>query len=396
VSDRGSPDATVAVLARSWGARDETGWALRQVAGALACFADVHVVTPEGSSPSEREDGVFEVHHLASAPDTVLEARRDVLIEAAACAMGPDSWATSDENAVAVLEQMVNVELASCWEPATAALREIGPDVVVLADYRQAGAVRAIDKACPDVPLVAVPLLTRHEAMGHPAFAPLFGRATSAIVFTDSEMRGLTQVHKDLAAHHVGLPLSANRSVLREPNVFLEDLDYVLVISATKAQSNERSAAFMRLLRARFTRQTIALVSPNSFTVSRKGIERRFETVERGTDMLRLVAWARATVDLSPGRLFARRSLESLLYSTPIVVPSESRAREHAELGGGLWFDGPSDLMYCVDAMFDRDVSDALGAQGNAYAEGIYGSPDHFVDHVVSATGLQATAKPSK
>ncbi len=39
---------TVAVLARTWSTQSEAGWALRQVAGAIACFADVHVITPQG------------------------------------------------------------------------------------------------------------------------------------------------------------------------------------------------------------------------------------------------------------------------------------------------------------------------------------------------------------
>lgn len=384
------------LLARSWGARDEPGWALRQVAGALACVADVHVITPQGAKAAQRADGAFIVHELASAPDPVLEARRDVLVEALISSSPADGSASSDRDGLHVLERLVSWELASCWEPAGDVMRELAPDVLVVADYRQAGAIRTIDKACPDIPLMVVPLGTDLGAMCHGTFSSLFDRATSAIVFTESEQRALGQVYESPVAHHVGLPLSANRSVLREPNVFLEDLDYILVISDARARTRERSAAFMRLLRARFTRRSIALVSPNSFTVSRNGFENRFEAVGRGSDVLRLIAWARATVDLRPGRLFARRSLESLLYSTPIVVPSDSRAREHAELGGGLWFDGPSDLMNCVEALFDENVSEALGSRGNEYATWTYGSPDRFVDNVISSSGLEAIPKPNR
>lgn len=390
----GSDGARVVVLARTWGTRDEPGWALRQVAGALACTAEVHVVTLEGAKPAERADGAFSVHELASAPEKFLEARRDVIVEAVTRSLPPGSSVSSDHDALAALNRLLGGELSSCWEPAAEVLRELSPDFVVVADYRQVGAIRAVDKACPGVPVMVAPQVTDAKAVGCSAFSALFDRATSAFVFTESEKRAIKAVYEGLVAHHVGLPLSANRSVLREPNDFLKDLDYVLVISPVPAQARERSAAFTRLLRARFTRRPIAVVAPNSFTVSLNGSEDRFEAVERGSDVLRLIAWARATVDLRPGRLFARRSLESLLYATPIVVPSESRAREHAELGGGLWFEGPTDLMYCVETLFDRDVSESLGARGNAYAMGMYGSTNRFLDNVLSVTGLEALPKP--
>jgi hypothetical protein len=401
---------TVAILSRSWSTADEAAWALRQVAGAIACSADVHVITPQGRGPGRRADGVFTVHELSSAPETALEARRDVLVEAIIGAaehrrLSPRAEPleltalTHDDNLVMrAVRDLVTGELAACWDPATAVLTEIGPDLVVVADYRQAAALAALDRLPGDTPVVIVPLGTDTDAMLLRVFAPLFERSAAAVVFTESELRAIDSAYGKGLAHNVGLPISANQSVLREPNAHLAGRDYVLVVTGTREESPDRSAALARLLRARLAQQSIAVVATNSFATSVNGIAERPHPVERGADVLRLIAWARATVDLRPGRLFARRCLESLLYSTPIVVPEDSRAREHAEAGGGLWFEDPSELIECVDAMFDPRIRDVLGAQGRLYAETRYGSTDTFVQSVASAIGLDGASsrEPSR
>ncbi|HUD17399.1 MAG TPA: hypothetical protein VMQ59_09050, partial [Acidimicrobiales bacterium] len=104
------------------------------------------------------------------------------------------------------------------------------------------------------------------------------------------------------------------------------------------------------------------------------------------------MAWARVTVDLRPGAFFARRCVTSLLYGTPIVVPHDSRAREHAERGrGGLWFDSPAELTWCVEALLDPPVRSVFSAQGLAYADEEYGSTDRFIDRVLGVCRPVAT-----
>jgi hypothetical protein len=109
------------------------------------------------------------------------------------------------------------------------------------------------------------------------------------------------------------------------------------------------------------------------------------------------MAWARVTVDLRPGRLFARRCIDSLLYGTPIVVPHDSRAREHAERGrGGLWFASPGELTLCVEALLEPSAHDAFADQGRQYAESEYGSTDHFIHRVVEGCGLAWDSAPAR
>ena len=104
------------------------------------------------------------------------------------------------------------------------------------------------------------------------------------------------------------------------------------------------------------------------------------------------MAWARVTVDLRPGPLFARRCVTSLLFGTPIVVPAGRRAREHAERGrGGLWSSNASELVWGVEALLDPPTRAAASAQGLAYAEEEYGSTDRFIDRVVAACGMGST-----
>jgi len=354
---------------------------------------------------------VFNIHSLASSPAHSLEARRDILVEAiigsadsARSTVGDSreslenmDAAIGDSAATAVVTGLVTGELARCWDPATDVLRALRPDLVVVADYREAGAGLLLESKFPGTPVAVVPLGTDLDAMVFPAFSSLFERASATLVFTEAEMDALNAAHgsNEPTAFNVGLPLSANPSVLREPNAYLGECDYVLVVTGCYEESPERSAGLARLLRARFARRNIAVVATDSFTVWVQGIADRPHAVERGSDLLRLMAWALATVDLRPGSLFARRSVESLLYSTPIVVPHRSRAAEHAAAGGGLWFDDAADLEWCVETMFDHTVSGALGEQGRSYAEERYGSTGAFVEKVASATGLKGLVAQS-
>src|ERR1035441_10522964 len=68
----------IAVLADQWESKSEEGWATRQVAGALACSADVHVITPQGIVTSERVDSVFTVYETAtpSSPTAAIQIGR--------------------------------------------------------------------------------------------------------------------------------------------------------------------------------------------------------------------------------------------------------------------------------------------------------------------------------
>jgi len=151
------------------------------------------------------------------------------------------------------------------------------------------------------------------------------------------------------------------------------------------------------MLRVRFPENPVGIAHNDAFCAWHKGRVNKGWPIERSSDRDRLMAWARATVDLRPGRFFARRCVTSMLYGTPIVVPHDSRAREHAERGrGGLWFTNPTDLSWCVEAFLDPETRAVFSAQGRAYAEAEYGSSDRFINRVLDACRLEEVAGPAR
>jgi hypothetical protein len=384
-----SPDAPkVAVLAPRWHGTDEVRWAVRQVAGALACSANVHVITTQGDRPRNYDDGVFVVHELAT-EDHAADRKRDLVLAALGAStdnrasrgrVSPAPFASEDPS---LLELLVGTN-SDPWRPGSACLSQIAPDVIVLTDYRQAGALDVVDKYRTDAHLVLVPLGTDLRGMTLSVFARLFERADAVLVFTESERGASASLVAQDKIHLVSLPLAVNQSVNAEPHQHAGgDRDYMLVIPG-KPSGSGSSGPWADLLRARFPDRAVVVAGSGVLEVYKPGSQPLVVPAARSTsDLLRLMAWARMTVDARPGSLFARRSLQSLMFGTPIIVPEGSRAQEHAETGsGGLWFDGPGELFSCVETMLDPEVHDSLGSQGRRYALDRYGSTASFIERV--------------
>jgi hypothetical protein len=332
-------------------------------------------------------DGVFTVHHLATPVEPTAELRRDLLLEALAAA--PTGHGRTGSLAPE-LDRMLDDDLFESWQGAVEILEGIRPDVVLVVDYRNLGALRAVEDSDIEAPIALVALGADLDGLASGHFHRLIEGSTVLVVTRSEEMAFRTQYPK-AAVHRIGIPAAANASALREPNAWVENTDYILVVTGAPTEGVEEAITLSRLLRLRFPDHPVGIASTDAFNVWHRGRLSSRWPIERTSDMSRLVACARVTVDLDPGPLVARRCVDSLLYGTPIVVPSRSRAREHAELGGGgLWFSDPGQLVWCVEAMLDPDTRDAFGSQGRAYAERSFGSTDAFIDGVLAATGLPA------
>jgi hypothetical protein len=207
---------------------------------------------------------------------------------------------------------------------------------------------------------------------------------------TEAERQDVIQHHGDAATvHRIGAPLAANPSALTEPNTWVGSTDYILVVTHSGAEEDHVETELSRLIRLRFPDNPVGICHTDCFRAWHQGRVSQGWAVERASDMARLMAWARVTVDLHPTRLLARRCVDSLLYGTPIVVPDESRAREHAELGrGGLWFSNAAELTWCVEALLEPSTGTTFGAQGQSYAQAEYGSTDRFIERVLASCGL--------
>jgi hypothetical protein len=382
----------VAVLTPHWGARTEEGWVTRQVAGALACVGDVHVVCPDGTTPGTARDGVFTLHRLGTPLDPADELRRDLIIEA----LGPCGPPGDD-----LLPESVGVELdrgmIEPWRSATDVLARLHPDLAVVVGHTNVGAVDAVDAVGTAIP-VALLALGLPGAIGRSShFDRVVERADGILTVTEDE-RGdvVRRFSRADSVHRIGAPLAANSSVLTEPNTWVGDTGYVFVNTGVASDDEDEEAELSRLVRMRFDDRPVGVSYTDGFCVWHEGRYQKAWAVERSSDLARLMAWARVTVDLHPGPLFARNCVESLLYGTAIVVRHDSRAREYAQLGGGgLWFDGPAELTWCVESLLETSAGDVLGAQGRAYAEAEFGSTGEFIDRVAAACGLPAAAVPA-
>ncbi len=377
------------VLAPHWEAKTEDGWITRQVAGALACVADVHVITPDGRTAGRTVDGVFTVHRLAAPVDVVAELRRDLLVEAmtstssAGASVRPsDLWALIDR------------DLIDPWRDAAPLLSDLQPDVIVLAGHRNVGALTAIDQSFSTAPIALVALGSDPNSLSFPHFDPVFDRAATVLAVTENERSSIVEFHGGgERVHRIGAPLAANQSALSEPNTWVGDTGYILVLTDSGSEEAHQETDLSRLIRLRFPDIPVGISHSDSFCAWHHGRLSQGWAVERSSDMARLMAWARLTVDLRPGRLFARQCIDSLLYGTPIVIAHDNRpAREHAERGrGGLWFADPAQLTWCIEALLDGPSRDTFSDQGRSYAEDEYGSTDRFIERVTSVCGL-ATA----
>ena len=381
----------VAVLAPQWGRSTERGSITRQVAGALACSTEVHVLTTEGNAARTVRDGVFTVHRLGTAVDDRAELRRDLVLTAVAASIPAGSRPGGHE-----LDDLLDRQLVEPWAPAAAALDEIHPDLVVLADHRNVGGLAALERHDPGLPAVLLALAGDDISLAFPHFDPVVERAAHVLTVTETERLSVADgFDRQATVHRIGAPLAANASAYSEPNTWVGDTHYVLVLTDQDSEDDHPQNELARLIRLRFSDRPVGISHSDAFIAWHEGRRNSGWPIERSSDLARLLAFAAVTVDLRRPELYGRSVVESLLYGTPVVVPENSRAREHAQRGrGGLWFADPAELLWCVESLLDDATNRTVRTQGRAYAEAEYGSTDRFIDRVTAACGLDVEAIP--
>lgn len=388
-SERDRP--LVVVLAPHWGLGSERGTVTRQVAGALACSADVHVVTPEGSSATTGRESVFTVHRLGTSPDGRAELRRDLVLAAVAASTSPD-----ERHGPADLGRLLDRALVAPWAPATGVLDDLRPDLVVVADHRNVGGLAALDRHDPGVPAVVLSLAGDDDHLTFAHFDPVVERAAHVLAVTEAERQAMVErFGRGVTTHRIGAPLAANASAFSEPNTWVGDTGYLLVLTDRESTETHPQNELAGLVRLRFGDRPVGITHTDGFFAWHEGRLNSGWPIERSSDLARLMAFAALTVDLRRPELYGRAAVESLLYGTPIVVPEYSRAREHAQRGrGGLWFADPAELTWCIESLLESDTNEVVREQGRAYAEDEYGSTDRFIDRVTAACGLDVADIP--
>ena len=398
-----SAERRVAILTERWGdAGSEAQRFVRQVAGVLALEADVDVVCTTGRERRSVADGVFTVHQLA-ARSWRNTLRRDLLVRALAVddpppavgghaspgtlgsgpprsgpalSSGADEWfRRHDEEIVA---------------QATAHLREIDPNLLVVAGLAHFGLAEALTASWPDVPVVVLPLLEEPGLLRLSPAAQLIARADAVLVASPDEERLLRPTIPSGSLqklHDVGATVTISGGARRESVTALADQDYLAVLCDTPGTSEAAVGPYIRMLSACFPRNPVAALHRDRVAVWREGgCQEQLAPASSPADLGRVLAWARLTVDLRSHSLYAGGSLESLRYGTPIVVPAGGRAHQHAALGnGGLWFRDLAEMAGAVGGALDPTLREHLSTAGRIYADSRYGSTARFLDRVRSA-----------
>jgi hypothetical protein len=226
------------------------------------------------------------------------------------------------------------------------------------------------------------------------------GHPVHSIVPTDPRAHGrplrplrFTGSHGTDAPDFIGLHVPINPLAATHRHNGLGFTGYLLVLSdRVGVPDGSPPTPMAAWLTARFPDKEVVVVEDATAAVWRGRVLRGVVDVYTRTDLWRLVAHARVTVDLAPGRIIARECIESLRFGTPILVPVDSAAAAHADAGGGMTFSGYRELLAGVVHLADESVRATMSSQGRRYADAHYGDQRAFVDNVARALG---TSGPS-
>ncbi|MGH9296969.1 MAG: glycosyltransferase [Acidimicrobiales bacterium] len=375
--------ARVTIVVAGWG-KDwgERRTAVRLVAGALALSCDVSIVSLDhgGDSiirqPRKSFDGIFPVHSAAATGGS------DRIAALASAALGRRRGDAGIPEIAS--RQLLKLRFRVSSE-VHEILAELKPDVVVLAGDETLWMAEALPVG-PDRPRVVVlPLLGTSPILSSPALGRFTEIADAIGSFSDHERRLLEGHHVKqgcLRRLHVALPV--NREAVRGGLAGTASFgQYVLFISGWPTdEALAGQCPPHEYVRAAVGDVSIAEVRHGGWVVSEKG--RRFDVLWTPSRMnlWRLMARAVATVDVRPPGPIGREAIESLMFGTPVVVPSGSVAAEHAAASnGGLWYGSPGEMLDQVRYILDHeDARDALGRSGRLWAEEHHGDTESFVE----------------
>jgi hypothetical protein len=170
-------------------------------------------------------------------------------------------------------------------------------------------------------------------------------------------------------------------------------IGYLLVLSNRPGSpSSVPPTDLVSWITASFHDTKVVVIEGGSAAVWQGRVLRGVVPVETRTDLWRLLAHARLTIDLEPGPIVARECIESLRVGTPIVVPKHSTAEAHAAFGVGLTFDSVAELISCIDRLQDDRLLTPMQQSARDYAERWYGRPEQFVANLARSLAGRATS----
>ena len=348
-----------------WGTNErESTEVVRLLAGAVASGAIVEVIYLDDSTlaPTTSLDSVFKVHHLP-----LVGARRltGSLLRGSLRAAGATTTPPS------LLE--VTRELAGTVHGVAELLQEIAPDSVVVAGLPLPLEVYD-DLATINARVVIWPLLADPVLIGDAALAALLDSADAIGSLHPGEQAALSAALPDRASRirPLDVALTLNRSAT-EHGLFGVSWfgEYVLLIRRFPSSAPRFDRAVTHeLLRSVLGDIAIAEVDGARWRVTDFVNTASLPVNPTRVNLRRLMAHAQFTVDLRPPGPFGREALESMLFSSPPIVPEGSAAHAHVEAAnGGLWYRTPGEVLDLASTLIDDDgLLSGLRSNGLRYS----------------------------
>jgi hypothetical protein len=342
----------VCIVTTHWGAGErESTEVVRLLAGAVASAATVQVLFLDAAAlePMTSLDSVFKVHHLplVGARELTSTLLRGSLRAAGAIATPPS-----------LLE--VTRGLGGTVHGVAGLLKEIAPDSVVIAGLPlPLGADHVV--ATTDARIVIWPLLADPSLVGDPGLAALLESADAIGSLHPGEQAALTAALPDMASriHPLDVALTLNRSATEQGLFGVTWFgEYVLLIRRFPASAPRFDRAITHeLLRAVLGNIAIAEVDGAKWRVTDFINTASLPVNPTRVNLWRLMAHAKFTIDLRPPGPFGREALESMLFSSPPIVPEDSAAHAHVEAAnGGLWYRTPGEVLDLASTLIDDDA----------------------------------------
>lgn len=376
----------IAVVAQAYGDPwNEEHLLTRRLAGTLACSAEVDLLLPSGQR-SVDYDGAVRILRFTAIPldPPRREAWRLALLGTAASELDTPSMGrmrtTSRKLPTFGEEQLIFSE--GGYSPELYEhLRDTRYELIVVIGYHSPGAYWGVASLPDDQRIVLVPAARNTATLALAAHDELFSRAERILVCTERERRAITSrvgADRPDRIENISFLVGVNALARTTQPYDWSEGDWVVIIgnwfesspdpfTAWAEELQKRHGLSMRLVGAGAERHELGAVRSAS-----------------RLDMWRWITRARALFDPTPDRLIGRDVLEAMLFGTPVIVPDWGGAtREHADSAdGGLWYRTPEEFLAVAGALRDREIWDALSAQGQAYAEQNFADPDRFIKRI--------------
>jgi len=373
----------VRLVTAHWGGdADEASAVTRLVAGALARAADVEIVHLVAESPrSTAADSVFSVERVP------VEGTRPLAAGVLRAALGThDGGRSIPESLRGVLE-----DYEGSSAEAAALVGAGDADALVLAGHHQPYDLGVLGTPGPGRVrrVVFLPMLSDPRRLADRRVARLVEVADVIGTLHPGERRAIAEAfpQRSDAIVAVDLALNLNRGATTQ-GLFGVGWFGRFVVAIRRFPAD--GGRFSRSVTHEILRSVLPHVSVAEVDGLRWRITDTDNTVELPVNptrinLWRLMAHALVTVDLRPPGPLGREAIESMMLGTPVVVPDQSAAMEHAAAaGGGLWYRNAGELLDAVSALMDGQLRYRMSAQGRDYATATHGRMDDFVSRMTS------------